>query len=314
AGVMIMAILVYGYVRTAQIDEAAKKAPGLPVALVQGNIEQSVKWDPLYQSQTIDIYGSLSRASIPSGNGLIVWPETAAPFYFQRPGPLQDAVIDVARNAGSSILFGSPSYEEEKGTVHYMNSAYLIGSDGTLGGRYDKVHLVPYGEYVPLRRFFPFIGKLVVGVGDFRAGKGFYPLTTAGHRLGVLICYEGIFPEAARSYKQEKVGLLVNITNDAWFGRTSAPHQHLSMTVFRAIENRLYLVRAANTGISAIIDSKGTIVSHTNLFERTTLKGDVKIIDEKTCYAAYGDLFVYLCIVVLLVMTIFAVQRRKKHA
>ena len=108
-------------------------------------------------------------------------------------------------------------------------------------------------------------------------------------RLGVLICYEGIFPEAARDYKRRNADLLVNITNDAWFGRTSAPYQHLSMTVFRAIENRLYLVRAANTGISAIIDPTGEILSRTGIFERTTLKGEVKIIDEKTFYAAYGD-------------------------
>ena len=314
ACVAITAILVYGHIRIAKIDELLKKAPRLQVALIQGNIDQSIKWDSLYQSQTIDIYSSLSRQSIPSGNGLIVWPETAAPFYFQRPGLLQEAVVDVAKTSGSAVLFGSPSYEEEKGSIHYMNSAFLLGPDGTLSGRYDKVHLVPYGEYVPLRRFFPFIGKLVVGVGDFKSGKGFHPLTIAGHRLGVLICYEGIFPEAARDYKREKAEILVNITNDAWFGRTSAPHQHLSMTVFRAIENRLYLVRAANTGISAMIDPNGEILSRTGLFERTILKGDVKIIDEKTCYTAYGDVFVYLCTIALLIITISTTQRRKKHA
>jgi apolipoprotein N-acyltransferase len=195
-----------------------------------------------------------------------------------------------------------------------MNTAYILKPDGTLSGSYDKVHLVPYGEYVPLRRFFPFIGKLAAGVGDFKPGKGYYPLTLDGHRLGILICYEGILPEAARDYKRRKVELLVNITNDAWFGRTSAPYQHLSMTVFRAIENRLYLVRAANTGISAIVDPTGKILSHTGIFERTTLKGDVKMIDEKTFYAAYGDLFVYLCATALVVLFILSMQRRKEHA
>jgi apolipoprotein N-acyltransferase len=314
ACVVITATLVYGHIRLEKIDESLKRAPRLPVALIQGNIDQNIKWDSLYQSQTIDIYSSLSRQSIPSGNGLIVWPETAMPFYFQRPGPLREAVVDIARTSGSAILFGSPSYEGEKGNIHYMNSAFLLGPNGTLSGRYDKVHLVPYGEYVPLRRFFPFIGKLVVGVGDFTSGKGFDPLAIAGRRLGVLICYEGIFPEAARDYKQKNAEILVNITNDAWFGRTSAPHQHLSMTVFRAIENRLYLVRAANTGISAVIDPKGEILSRTGLFERTILKGDVKIIDEKTFYTAYGDAFIYLCIVGLLIVTISTTQRRRKDA
>jgi apolipoprotein N-acyltransferase len=135
-----------------------------------------------------------------------------------------------------------------------------------------------------------------------------------GTRLGVLICYEAIFPEAARDYKRAKAQLLVNITNDAWFGDTSAPHQHLSMTVFRAIESRLYLVRAANTGISAIIDPKGEILSHTGLFERTALKGTVKIIDEKTLYGAYGDAFVYLCVVALAAMAFYCMQRRNKNA
>jgi apolipoprotein N-acyltransferase len=153
----------------------------------------------------------------------------------------------------------------------------------------------------------------VAGVGDFRPGKGFDPLMNDGRRFGVLICYEAIFPEAARDYKRKKADLLVNITNDAWFGKTSAPYQHLSMTVFRAVENRLYLVRAANTGISAIIDPVGNILDRTSLFERTVLKGEVKFIDEKTFYAAYGDLFVYLC-GLLLILNDFIPKRRRNHA
>ena len=314
AGLVILIIIGYGHYRIKSIDELLKKAPRMGVALIQGNIDQNMKWNPLYQSQTIDIYRSLSRQAEPARGGLIVWPETAAPFYFQQRNVMQTAVADVARTSGSALLFGSPSYEDDNGRIAYMNSAFLLKPDGTVSGRYDKVHLVPYGEYVPLRRFFPFIGKLVAGVGDFKPGKGFNPLTVDGLRLGVLICYEGILPEAARDYKREKAEILINITNDAWFGRTSAPYQHLSMTVFRAIESRLYLVRAANTGISAIIDPRGEIISQTGIFERTILNGDIKIIDERTCYAAYGDAFVYLCAVALLIIAISSKQRRKKHA
>jgi apolipoprotein N-acyltransferase len=310
---VIALILVYGHFRAEEIGKLLMKAHSLDVTLVQGNIDQNLKWNSRYQLQTIDIYRSLSLDSAPSNGGLIVWPETAAPFYFQQRDALQAAVVDVSATSQSVLLFGSPSYEEEGGHISYMNTAFLLRPDGTLSGRYDKVHLVPYGEYVPLRRFFPFIGKLVAGVGDFKPGKGYYPLTIDGHRLGVLICYEGILPEAARDYKRRRVELLVNITNDAWFGRTSAPYQHLSMTVFRAIENRLYLVRTANTGISAIISPTGKILSRTGIFERTVLKGDVKMIDEKTFYAAYGDLFVYLCATALVVLFIFSMQRRKEH-
>jgi apolipoprotein N-acyltransferase len=180
-----------------------------------------------------------------------------------------------------------------------MNSAFLLSPDGKIAGKYDKVHLVPYGEYVPLRKFFPFINKLVAGIGDFRKGEGNNPIKFGNHALGILICYEGIFPELSREYKEKGANLLVNITNDAWFGRTSAPYQHLSMTVFRAVENRTFLVRSANTGISAIISPSGKIIKKTGLFERTVLRGSVKLLDRKTIYALYGDIFVYICLILL---------------
>ena len=310
---MIAAIYGYGHFRAAEILETVQKKSSVEVALVQGNIDQNIKWNDRYQLQTLNIYRSLSLGSIPAEGGLIVWPETAAPFYFEGPGPLRAVIVDAVQASGRRLLFGSPSYDEAGGKVSYSNSAYMLRQDGTVAGRYDKVHLVPYGEYVPLRQLFPFIGKLVVGVGDFRPGTGFNPIESDGRRIGVLICYEAIFPESARDYKQKNADLLVNITNDAWFGKSSAPFQHLSMTVFRAVENRLYLVRAANTGISAIIDPTGKILSQTDLFERTVLKGEVKYIDVKTFYAAYGDLFVYLCGIVM-IPYYFILQRRRKNA
>jgi len=157
---------------------------------------------------------------------------------------------------------------------------------------------------------FPFVKKLVVGVGDFRSGEGYNPLAMNGHELGILICYEGIFPEASRTYKKKGADLLVNITNDAWFGETSAPYQHLSMTVFRAVENRLYMVRSANTGISAIIDPTGRIVAQTKLFERTALRNPVKFLNGKTFYSVYGDVFVLICMTALVCWTIISLRRR----
>jgi apolipoprotein N-acyltransferase len=311
--VIIAAIYGYGHFRAAGIRESVQKKASVEVALIQGNIDQNLKWNERYQLQTLNIYRSLSLGSIPTEGGLIVWPETAAPFYFEGANPLRAKVVDIAQASARRLLFGSPSYDEGGGKISYMNSAYLLRPDGTVAGRYDKVHLVPYGEYVPLRKFFPFISKIVVGIGDFLPGTGFNPIESDGHRIGVLICYEAIFPESAREYKQKSADLLVNITNDAWFGKSSAPFQHLSMTVFRAVETRLYLVRAANTGISAIIDPTGKIISRTNLFERTVLKGEVKYIDEKTFYAAYGDAFVYLCGIVL-ILHYFILQRRRKNA
>jgi len=309
---VLAVIYGYGHVRKADIHKSMKSIPSVEVVLIQGNIDQNMKWDARYQSETLDIYRSLSLRSIPARECLFVWPETAVPFYFESPEALRAEIVDLARTSGRTLLFGSPRYEEEKGIKSYMNSAYLLRSDGEIGGRYDKVHLVPYGEYVPLRQLFPFAGKLVAGIGDFRPGERRDPLMADGRRFGVLICYEVIFPDAARDYKRKHADVLVNITNDAWFGRTSAPYQHLSMAVFRAVENRLFLVRAANSGISAVIDPTGTILSQTQLFERTVLKNEVKFIDEKSIYAAYGDWFVYLC-GLLLILNIFIQTRRKNH-
>ncbi|MHB8828888.1 MAG: apolipoprotein N-acyltransferase [Syntrophales bacterium] len=310
---VMLLIVFYGYFRIADIKNSLAGAPSAEVALVQGNIDQYSKWDPRYQLETMDIYAGLSLDSLPAKGGIIVWPETAAPFFFGHDGPLRKKIIDLTKTADRSLLFGSPHYEQEDNEISYMNSAFLVRPDGSVAGRYDKVHLVPYGEYVPLKRFFPFIGKLVTGIGDFRAGNDFVPLVSGNRRFGVFICYEGIFPEAARAYKKRGADLLVNVTNDAWFGKTSAPYQHLSMTAFRAVEARLFLVRAANTGISAIIDPTGSISSRTAIFTRTALKGEVKYIDKKTFYAAYGDVFVYICLIMLVAYEIIG-RRRRKHA
>ena len=310
---VVLLTIFYGYFRVAEMEDSLAKTPCTEIALIQGNIDQSIKWDPLYQNKTIDIYNTLSVDSGLEKGGVLVWPETAAPFFFEQPGFLRKRVIDVAVKSGCSLLFGSPRHEEDDGEIFYMNSAYLVQPNGTVSGRYDKVHLVPYGEYIPLKSVFPFIDKFVTAIGDFRPGRGFIPLVNGDRRFGVLICYEGIFPEAARAYKRRGADLLINITNDAWFGKSSAPYQHLSMTVFRAVENRLYLVRAANTGITAFIDPLGAINAQTALFTKTFLKGKVKFIDKRTFYAAYGNIFVYLCFL-LLIASEFIHRRRTNNA
>jgi apolipoprotein N-acyltransferase len=296
----------YGAWRLGEVRAKMAAAPSLPVALVQGNIEQDVKWDPAYQQETVDIYTSLSRRTAPPRGGLVVWPETAAPFYFQDRNDLERQVIRLTRETGTWLILGSPRYERRGSEIVSFNSAFLVSPEGDIQGVYDKVHLVPYGEYVPFRRIIPFLTALTEGIGDFEAGAGYHPLAMGPHRPGVLICYEGILAGAGRSYKRQGADLLVNITNDAWFGRTSAPYQHLAMTVFRAVETRLSLVRAANTGISALIDPTGRITAQTGIFERTTLAGDAKFIDEQTFYGAYGDIFVYLCLGGTLVMIGFS--------
>ncbi|HOG15961.1 MAG TPA: apolipoprotein N-acyltransferase [Syntrophales bacterium] len=310
---LVLCAYGYGVWRTYQVRQAMNAASPVGVTLVQGNIDQNVKWHPDYQGETVDIYRRLSLANAPPAGGLTVWPETAAPFYFQDASDLQRRVTETAREMHSWLLLGSPSYRRDGDETSYRNTAFLLSPDGHLAGRYDKVHLVPYGEYVPLRRFFPFVNKLAVGIGDFRRGDGFHPLSLAGnHRAGVLICYEAIFPEYSRVYKRRGAELLVNITNDAWFGATSAPYQHLSMTVFRAVENRVFFVRAANTGVSAIIDPTGRIAARTGIFESTALKGTARWMNVATPYARYGNIFLYLCLTWVAALSIMAAARKEK--
>lgn len=302
AGVLLALAAGYGLWRIGDVTSRLEAIPRQTVALIQGNIDQSIKWDPSFQNETVRIYRDLSLRAAKESPKFIVWPETATPFMFQNRDDLHDAVVDIAKSTGAYLLFGSPSYTRHDGQLRFQNSAFILSPAGERIGKYDKVHLVPYGEYVPLRPLFPFIEKLAVGVGDFLEGSGFEPVTVAGERVGFLICYEGIFPEIGRAYGRSNASLLVNITNDAWFGMTSAPFQHLSMTVFRAVENRLYVVRAANTGVSAVIDATGRITSQTDLFKRTYLTGPVPMHRLGSFYTQYGDLFVFFCMIALLVI------------
>jgi apolipoprotein N-acyltransferase len=310
-GMILLGVtLGYGFYRVSDIQKAAQNTDPVNVSLVQGNIDQSVKWDPLYQSKTLDLYRKLSMEAAESKPHIIVWPETAAPFFFQDNNHKRKDVLDLAETTGSYLLFGSPSYERKDGRNYLKNSAYLVSPLQETLGQYDKVHLVPFGEYVPLREFLFFVDKLVAGAGDFMPGDEFRPLMVEGKKAGVLVCYEGIFSEIGRKYKNNGADLFVNITNDAWYGRTSAPYQHLSMIVFRAVENRVPIVRAANTGISAIIHPTGKVVAKTEIFERTVLNGNVRMFDSDIFYTRHGDLFVYICIVFMIAIFSVSLIRR----
>jgi len=306
-------VYVYGVLRISQINQTLKGAPDMEVSLIQGNIDQSIKWNENFQNETIKIYEELSLRTPMTNGGLIIWPETAVPFSFQDENDLQRQVRDLSVKTKSWFIFGSTSYTTGSEKTDYFNSAYLLSPQGDVRGKYDKVHLVPYGEYVPLRTLFPFVSSLAAGIGDFTTGKGFHPLTMGDRKIGVLICYEGILPEAARMYKNATAELLVNITNDAWFGTTSAPYQHLSMSIFRAVETRLYLVRAANTGISAIVDPTGKILTQTEIFKKDAIHGRIKYIALSSFYASYGDLLVWACFICLVIFFLWGLKGRKRN-
>jgi apolipoprotein N-acyltransferase len=302
---LIMAFVVgYGFARL-----NSPEGPGtITISVIQGNIEQDKKWDPTYQAETIAVYEGLSREALKQRPDLVIWPETATPFYFNGNNPADRAqssdLTHFVKSCNVPLLFGSPTYQVKSlRTVALHNSAFLLSGEGKILDQYNKMHLVPFGEYVPLKSVLFFIEKMVQAIGDFEPGEHYAVMTVpAGPtprrdvKLSTVICYEIIFPDLVRKFVDHGAEVLTTITNDAWFGRTAAPHQHFSMAVFRAVENRVPLARAANTGISGFIDAKGHILIASDIFKEAYLTKTLVPGSTKTFYTRFGDLFSYACV------------------
>ncbi len=307
---IIITAFAYGYWRLSQ------ERPGVPlrVSVIQGNIEQDKKWEPTYQAAVIEIHKALSLEAASSSPSIIIWPETAVPFYFGKDEKHTEQLVGFQSRLNTYLLFGSVLFKSERGGKQLLsNSAVLLDRTGNVSYVYDKIHLVPFGEYVPLKKILFFIDKVVVGIGDYICGDYYYRAETPFGRFSTLICYEIIFPGLVRKFYVRGGDFIVNITNDAWFGKTTGPYQHFSMAAFRAVENRKPVVRAANTGVSGFIDSNGRILSKTNLFQRVIVTEDIKTDRTKSFYTKYGDLFSYFCIVIsiLLLADIIGKVRRR---
>ncbi len=311
--VVLLVFLVYGYMKMKHVDREATQSPPLKVGLVQGNIDQSVKWNESFQKETLKIYERLSFKVAEGKPELIIWPETAIPFFFQDEKEYQPIVLGIPERTGAFLLFGTPFYKIEKGKVNYYNSALLVSRSKELIGKYDKIHLVPFGEYIPLRKLLFFIESSIgEGIGNFKPGKEIFNFSLPQGKFGLLICFEIIFPDLCRRFVKGGSNFLVTITNDAWFGRTSAPYQHFSIAVFRAVENRVFIARAANTGISGFIDPKGKIMQQGDIFTEEVLNGTIRIMKGKTFYTLYGDVFAWICSGLSILLLAYALLPRLK--
>lgn len=298
---VVIAALAYGNHMLAHQPEPSGK---IRVALIQGNIEQFAKWDPAYQSDVFDTYRTMTLEAAKQRPDLIIWPETATPFYFN-DDKWRPELTATVRESGTYLMTGSPSFTQlGKDEFIDYNSAYLISPEGDITGRYDKVHLVPFGEYVPLKTLLPFVSKMVVGIGDFGSGSEYTVLRTPRVKFGAAICFEVIFPELVRQFPLGGADMLTSITNDAWFGDSSAPYQHFQMAVMRAVENRRTLVRAANTGITGIVLPSGVISARTDIFTRGYIVRDVPLVTDITFYTRHGDVFAYACAVMSLIFLV----------
>ena len=304
--VLVAAVLAHGFW---WLSRPVPESGRVRVGLVQAAILQDDKWAPQKAWENIDLHLALTRRAAEQGARLVVWPESAVPFYFDRSPPLAAELQDLVRQRGIYLIFGNDDREtKDERNERFWVGAKMLTPEGDLGLRYHKIRLVPFGEYVPIQSVLTLGGrvsaKVVRQVADFTPGEEYSTGLVDGHRIGTFICYEAIFPDAVREFAAGGAELLVNITNDAWYGRTSAPYQHMAMATLRAVENGKYLVRAANTGITAVVDPRGRVLERTALFDRTLVVREVPFVPGLTFYARYGDVFAWSCVALAAGLTV----------
>ncbi|MGM0610429.1 MAG: apolipoprotein N-acyltransferase [Thermodesulfobacteriota bacterium] len=284
------------------------------ILLVQGNIDQGKKWSEAYKNSTLEKYKSLTATDIKGQKtDLVVWPETAMPFYVQEANYYTRELRAFVRENNLSLMLGAPGYKmlESEGDYNLYNRAFLFNDQGDIQDSYDKMHLVPFGEYVPLKKFFPFLNKITYGVKDFSPGTSAKPVKLGKLALGVLICYEVIFPGQVQSEIESGANMLVNISNDAWFGRTSAPLQHLNMAAMRAVEQNRFMVRSTNTGISAFIAPDGSIIEKSGLFSEQLLRASVPVVRERTFFSRYFEAIHIFWFVLAALLVIYCLYKKR---
>jgi apolipoprotein N-acyltransferase len=322
ATIFVVADLAYGGLRLHQVDAARAAAPKVKTGLVQANVGIIEKWDPREFAKLLETHQRLSAELTVGGAELVVWPESSYPYALPRPFTHEWPAGDPRRvrvGTATPLLFGALTRTlgpPQKPADRYpYNTALMMDADGNVTGAYDKVFLMLFGEYIPFYDSIPWFSNLVPEASNFSRGAepGSFPLRVRGRdfKLGPLICYEDILPGFTRRVAKLSPNALVNITNDAWFGRTAEPYQHLALAVFRAVENRLELVRAVNTGVSAHVDAAGRVLEHTDSVDPAltpdappvTLLVDLAMLGDgglyRGVYRYVGDLFAFLCVLAL---------------
>jgi len=303
-GAMLAAALAAAAVLQAgRLVEAPVAKTDRAALLVQQNIPVSAEWNPAYFQQTLGELTNLTEQTVANNPaakiGLVVWPESPAPFFTNDPR-VRGAVGEMAHKTNAWVVAGaigsnSPTPNSD-GTI--FNSAALVSPNGEWKARYDKVHLVPFGEYLPFPSLFSFAGGLTKEVGQFEHGASRAPLDAGGQELGVFICYESVFPDDVRQFAANGAQVFVNISNDGWYGDSGAYAQHLNQTRMRAIENNRWLLSTTDTGVTASIDPWGRVVERIPRKERATLVAPYALTSVTTFYTRNGDWFAFGCAII----------------
>lgn len=309
----IGAVTGYGYLRIHEFPPYKPNGAGTTIGMLQGNISQDIKWERAARRFTFSTYGTLAEQAVKEGAGFLVWPETSVPILLGGADQEWREVTEISRRVGVPMLVGAPSLKVEGGKQRFYNSAFLI-EDGMLRYRYNKMHLVPFGEYMPLTWLLPLGTGLAAREEDYSPGQIMTVMSADGcPSFSVLICYEAIFPELSRAALRNGAKLLVNITNDGWFGETAAPYQHLVMAGMRSVENRVWLVRVANTGITTAFDPAGRMIGRIPLDQSGILLTKIPINSRVgSFYTRFGDLFAWCCLGICVVAFATSMWRASK--
>lgn len=309
AGAMaaLLAVSVWGSARVAEARLTREGSP-LVVGLIQPNITQEEKWNRALVGEIGRRYTTLTRRAVADGAQAILWPESSTPYLFDEDPVQAAAVRTLVRESGVPLLFGTD--EVERGEPdRYYNSAFVLDPTGAVAAVYRKMQLVPFGEFVPLKDLLFFVSPLVEAVSEFTPGTTVTMLPFGGHLASTAICYEVVYPHLIRRAVLEGSELLTTITNDAWYGHSSAPYQHFELASMRAIEQGRYLARAANTGISGIVDPYGRPVVATRVFEEAVVTAEVRFLQSRTLYATIGDAVAIASLVVAIAAAAFLAAR-----
>jgi len=274
--------------------------PTLPVALVQANVAQADKWNPDETGRIEEVHFQMTHEAAARGARMVVWSESSVPISITHHPDYARRLASLADVTQADLVVGTVSYENRDGADAPFNSAVMLQPGQGIVGRYDKMHLVPFGEYVPLRRFLYFLSPLVAEASAFQPGRSISVLRGNGPAIGPIICYEAIFPRFTREYARTGAEVIVNITNDAWYGDTAMPRQHLMQTALRAVESRRWLLRCAGTGISAVVDPAGRIVARSRFERKEVLEAKIAPLTGLTVYASAGDVFAISCVILSL--------------
>ncbi len=293
AVLILITCVLYGVAQLRRWDRARADHVA---AMLQGNLsanepDKVLAWK--YKEGYLQMADGLNDSRV----DLLVLPESPTPIIFQFDPGYRKFLQDLAHRYIFGAVFNNIRYEDLNGTSAYYNSAFFMNRSGDAPVCYDKIHLVPFGEYVPYKRLFFFSETISKDVGDFTPGGRFVTAPMENHVANALICFEAVFPALSREFVRRGSQLIVNLTNDGWYGDTSAPYQHLMMARWRAIEGRRWLLRAANTGISAIIAPSGRVETQTGILRKATLTGNFGFVSDQTFYVRYGDYFAILCVI-----------------